>query len=128
MNIDPNYDILGLEKGASADEISAGYRRLEIVFERDGELESPEFADIQAAFAALPLSAEEIDRKVWEWVTWKDKDGEWNTLVRKAHKLKKKASAAANWSNQDERNLKRDKMRGRKQERDRRGGGGYSED
>lgn len=124
--MNPNYDILGLEAGASSDAISKAFRRLELVFERDEATGSPEFGDIEAAFKELPESGEEIDRKVWEWVTWTDKEGEWNTLVRKSHRLAKKAEAVATWSKDKARDTKKGKDR--KGGRDKRAGGGYSED
>lgn len=96
--MNPNFDILGLEFGSSKEAIDTAYRRLEVVFDRNDQLETPEFADIEQAYKELPESGEEIDRKVWEWATWKDAEGEWNTLVRKAHKAARKAEATKNWS------------------------------
>ena len=112
--MNPNYDILGLEKDAPADLVEAGFRRLEIIFEREGTLDSEEFADIEAAYKALPLSEETIDRTVWEWVVRKDKEGEWNTLVRKAHRLKKRAEASSSWNSKEGRDAKKNKMKGRR--------------
>ena len=96
--MDPNYDILGLDEGASKEQIDAAFRRLEVLFDKNDMLDWPEFADIEQAYKTLPESGTEIDRKVWEWSTWKDADGEWNTLVRKAHRLNRKAEATKNWS------------------------------
>jgi len=125
--MNPNYDILGLEPVASPEQVEDAYKRLYVLFERNDELESEEFADIEKAFKALPENEETIDRTVWEWVERRDKEGTWNTLVRKQHRLKRRAEAAANWDSSEGRNSKKDKIKGRKQERGRRTGN-YSED
>lgn len=118
--MNPNYDILGLNKGASLEEIAIAYRRLQIIFEREDELDSEEYADIEAAYKALPESEEIIDRNIWEWATRQDRAGSWNTLVRKQHRQKKKEKEAGAWDSREGRATKNDKLRGRKQERDRR--------
>ena len=125
--MNPNLDILGLEKGCSPEETEAAYKRLYVIFERNDELNSGEFADIENAFKKLPDNEETIDRTVWEWVERRDKNGSWNTLVRKQHRLKKRAEAASNWDSKEGRDSKKEKIRGRKQERGRRSGG-YLED
>jgi DnaJ-class molecular chaperone len=96
--MNPNYDILGLDAGASKEMIDAAYRRLETTFDRNNMLDSPEFADIESAYKTLPESENDIDRKIWEWATWKDSEGEWNTLVRKIHRLNRKAEASKSWT------------------------------
>lgn len=125
--MNPNLDILGLEKDCSVEEIEAAYKRLYVIFERNDELDSGEFADIEGAFKALPENEETIDRTVWEWVERKDRNGSWNTLVRKMHRLKKRAEAASTWDSKEGRDSKKDKIRGRKLERGRRSGG-FSEE
>jgi len=118
--MNPNYDILGLSVGASVDESAVAFRRLQIIFEREDELDSEEFADIEAAYKALPESANEFDRTIWEWKKRQDRGGSWNTLVRKQWRLLKKEADTATWASEEGRSNKKDKMRGRKQERDRR--------
>ena len=118
--MNPNYDILGIETGASAEEATIAFRRLQIIFEREDELDSEEFADIEAAYKAFPENEEAFDRAIWEWTTRQDRGGSWNTLVRKQWRLAKKEADAAAWDSKEGRTNKKDKMRGRKQERDRR--------
>lgn len=124
--MNPNYDILGLDAGASKDQIDAAYRRLEVAFDRNDMLDWPEFADIEAAYKALPESISEIDRKVWEWATWKDSEGEWNTLVRKAHRVNRKAEASKTWSKDSSAGKSKKDKRGNRDKRS--SAGGYGDD
>jgi DnaJ-class molecular chaperone len=124
--MNPNYDILGLDAGASKEMIDAAYRRLEVVFDRNDMLDSPEFADIEAAYKALPEAEAEIDRKIWEWATWKDSEGEWNTLVRKAHRVNRKAEASKTWTKESSGGKSKKDKRGNRDKRS--AAGGYGDD
>lgn len=120
----PYYDILGIESHA---DVESAYQRLEVYYDRHDELESGEFADIVSAYEALkkgPVPTAEIDRSVWQWETLKDKNGEWNTLVRKAHKATRKEQRKKEWDTDKAKTSKRQQERGRQQDRGRRTGGG----
>lgn len=89
--MEPYYDILGIEQTATAADVEAAYTRLNVFYDRADKLESPEYADIETAYNTVKDSQPQypedyiIDRALWTWITCKDRDGEWNTLVRKSH-------------------------------------------
>lgn len=121
---EPYYDILGIEL---KDDVEAAFRRLEVYYDRNDDLESAEFRDITMAYEKLrtgPVSCGPIDRAVWQWETLKDKGGSWNTLVRKAHKQARKQERGKAWDSEKGQSDKKEVMRGRNKERGRRGGGG----
>jgi hypothetical protein len=120
----PYYDILGIEP---KDDVGDAFRRLEVYYDKNDDLESAEFEDITNAYEKLkdgPIICGPIDRAVWQWETLKDKSGSWNTLVRKAHKQARKQERGKTWDSEKGQKDKKNVMRGRDKERGRRGGGG----
>jgi len=89
--MEPYHDILGVEQTESSEGITLAYERLYKLYEREDKLETPEYTDIETAYNTIKTGLQEsdepyyIDRAVWVWVTRRDKEGQWNTLVRKAH-------------------------------------------
>jgi hypothetical protein len=130
-NTPPYYDILGLESNCTPDDVGDAFRRLEVYYDKNDDLESAEFGDITNAFEKLksgPIICGPIDRAVWQWETLKDKSGSWNTLVRKAHKQARKQERGKTWDSEKGQKDKKNVMRGRDKERGRRGGGGGGHD
>jgi hypothetical protein len=127
----PLYDILGLESNATTDDVESAFKRLEVYYDRNEELDSAEFGDIKDAYRKLkngPVSCGPIDRLLWQWETLTDKFGSWNSLVRKAHKQARKQERSKVWDSEKGQKDKKELMRGRNKERGRRGGGGYDDD
>lgn len=125
--MEPYYDILGIEQTASSDEIETAFKRLSVYYDRADKLDSDEYADIETAYNTInkdkPQYPEDfiIDRTIWAWVTCKDKDGTWNTLVRKTHLQKERK--ATHWQSDEGKATKLKKEQDRKKGRKDRGFG-----
>lgn len=133
INQFPCYDILGLEAGATIEQIEAAFNRLEVYYDRNDMLEFAEFQDITTAYETLqkgPASNSDFDRGIWQWETLVDKNGQWNTAVLKAHRLARKAKSKEKPSSKDKDDIRRQKKeleRGRAKDRGRRGDWGNDE-
>jgi len=125
--MEPYYDILGIEQNASSDTIETAYARLNTYYDRANKLDTDEYTDIENAYTKIttekPVYPEDyiIDRSIWSWVTCKDNDGTWNTLVRKSHLQKMRK--ATDWESDIGKATKLKKEQDRKKGRKDRGYG-----